>query len=143
MKLLLGGAVFGMFSGYYLNRVFFSGGTGLSVTLPFLIGLILMFVGGVAVALYALLSFIVNKCVFGTDTLTYRTLFKHIKVKYQDILHITTKRRTTIFTGRIYGGTQYTYKLVTKSGTIELNIFEFWGLAKQIDIISSKNNTKT
>jgi hypothetical protein len=80
-KFFLFGLAFALFSGYTLYTVFFMGGARSPPGGFMLAGLGFMFAAGTALTFYALLSCAINKSVFGTQALIYRTLFKRFHQK--------------------------------------------------------------
>jgi len=81
-------------------------------------------------AMYTLISFFVNRAVFGTDSFKYRTIIKNYKIKYAEIMDIDGVKNTTYKRGTLLRTVKYTFKVTTKTGIYKLNSHEFWGLAK-------------
>ena len=90
---------------------------------------------GCVVILYALFSCVVNKAVFGIDSLKYRTVFKRYCIRYSDIAKIDALRETARNQGSLITRTKLTYTINTSTGSYTLSSHEFFGLRKQIDLL--------
>lgn len=107
-------------------------------------GLSVIFVAGVLLLSFGLLSLVVSKAVFGPDKIRYRTLCKNYEIPYKDILHVTQQRQTVQKTTQsaLFSTTRSRYRLITKSKNYDLSSLEFWGLDKEIQKLKENREIK-
>lgn len=107
-------------------------------------GMAVIFIVGFLLALFGLLSLLVNKAIFSPNEIRYRTLFKNYTIPCCDILHVSTQRHTVQKTTlpALLNTTKSNYRLITKSRNYSLSSFEFWGLDKEIQKIRENGGAR-
>ncbi|MDF9825704.1 hypothetical protein M2475_002115 [Breznakia sp. PF5-3] len=99
------------------------------------IGLCAIAITGIVSCIYGIVSLVINKAVFYSEHLEYKTLFKKYYISYKDMERIQETRQTKM---NIIPSTKTIYKIICKNGSYELNSYEFIGIGKQLDKIKGE-----